>query len=122
MARPVSPLIKQATDNYLTRHTSDTRENMDNGEVVRCDKCGHEIRIGEFPFCPHGRGTALTIGDSIPGGIFIDNALGNVDGTARRYDSHSDIKKEAEKRGFTNVVTHVGTQGGDRSKHTTRHI
>ena len=20
-----------------------------------CDKCGHAVEIGEFPFCPHGR-------------------------------------------------------------------
>lgn len=22
----------------------------------KCDKCGHELKIGEWPYCPHGRG------------------------------------------------------------------
>lgn len=116
-----SPLIKQAQDNYVPRHTSMTRAD-DNGETTPCEKCGHAIRMGEHPFCPHGFGQVMTISDSIPGGIEIRHGLCNLDGTPRRYDSHSEIAKEAAKRGMTNVVTHISPPDSDKSKQTTRHI
>jgi hypothetical protein len=118
-----SPLIKQAEDNYIPRHTSTTKpEDADNGETTPCDKCGHAIRMGEHPFCPHGFGSVMTISDSIPGGIEIKHGLCNLDGTPRRYDSHSEIAAEAKKRGLSNVVVHVPKPGSDKSPHTTRHV
>ena len=38
--------------------------------------------------------------DSIPGGVWIEHGLCNPDGTARRYDSYSDIRREAAARGL----------------------
>ena len=35
--------------------------------VTHCDKCGAEIRVGEWPWCPHGAPT------------FIDDSLDYVD-------------------------------------------
>lgn len=60
------------------------------------------------------------IDDSIPGGLEIKNALCNPDGTPKRYDSHSDIKRAAEAGGWTNHVEHIPAKGSDRSKHTVR--
>jgi len=62
------------------------------------------------------------ISDDIPGGIEIVHGLCNLDGSPRTYYSHTEIKKEAERRGLTNVVTHIGTPGSDKSKHTSRWI
>jgi hypothetical protein len=124
-----SPEIRAAEDRYLPRATSDSKGDFDNGNMNVCAKCGHEIRIGDFPFCKgnpsdHGKGTPQAIADSIPGGLEVRHGLCNLDGSPRTYYSHSEIKREAEKRGLTNVVTHVPSQGSDKNKHnhTTRWI
>lgn len=62
------------------------------------------------------------IGDEIPGGVLMHNALCNSDGTPRRYDSRTEINREAKKRGYENHVQHIGQQGSDKSKHTTRWV
>ncbi len=62
------------------------------------------------------------VDDSIPGGLEIKNALCNADGTPRRFDSKSDIAREAKRLGWTNVVEHIGQNGTDKSKHTTRWV
>ncbi len=118
------PDIKAAEDRYIPRATSDTKENCDNGSTVKCDKCGADLHIGDFPFCPHGRGVSQAIADGIPGGVEIRHGLCNSDGSPRTYYSHSEIKREAEKRGFTNVVTHVASPGSDKNEkgHTTRWV
>lgn len=60
--------------------------------------------------------------DSIPGGMWIRNGICNPDGTPRRYDSFSDMRREAKARGMVNHVEHQGTKGGDRSRHTQRFV
>lgn len=60
------------------------------------------------------------IDDSIPGGLEIKNALCHPDGTPKRYDSRSEIKRAAEAAGWTNAVEHIGAKGSDKSKHTVR--
>jgi hypothetical protein len=62
------------------------------------------------------------VDDSIPGGMEIKNALCNPDGTPRRFDSHSDIKRAAAEAGWTNVVEHIPMRGSDKSPHTTRWV
>jgi len=87
-----------------------------------CDRCGAELQVGDFPFCPHGRGANSVIQDSIEGGIEIRNGLCNEDGSPRRYYSKSAIAAEAKRRGLTNHDTHIGAPGSDKSKFTTRWI
>lgn len=41
--------------------------------ITVCDRCGAELVIGDFPFCPHGRGTAAPFRDDIPGGLVVEN-------------------------------------------------
>lgn len=41
--------------------------------ITVCDRCGAELHIGDFPFCPHGRGTAAPFRDDIPGGLVVEN-------------------------------------------------
>ncbi len=90
--------------------------------TTKCEKCGHDIQIGEHPYCPHGFGTFGVQDDSIPGGILIKNGLCNPDGTPRRFDSKTDIKKAGEQAGYINVVEHKPPPGTDKSKHTVRWI
>lgn len=40
---------------------------------MTCEKCGQELKIGDFPFCPHGRSSSVVIGDDIPGGFRQEN-------------------------------------------------
>jgi hypothetical protein len=41
------------------------------------------------------------IGDTIPGGLMIRHGLCHDDGTPRRYDSMTEIRREAARRGYT---------------------
>lgn len=41
--------------------------------ITVCEKCGAELQMGDFPFCPHGRGTAVPFRDDIPGGLVCEN-------------------------------------------------
>lgn len=89
-----------------------------------CEKCGKELVIGEWPFCPHGFGANSVIADDIPGGVEIRHGLCNEDGSPRRYYSKSEMAKEAKKRGLVNRVEHVTNHkiGTDKNPHTTRWI
>ena len=87
-----------------------------------CSKCGKELVVGEWPFCPHGVGSNCVIQDSIEGGVEIKHGLCWPDGTPKKYYSKTEINKEAKKRGLTNLVEHVTPPGTDKSKHTTRWI
>lgn len=60
------------------------------------------------------------VDDSIPGGLEIKNALCHPDGTPRRFDSKTDIKRAAEAGGWTNAVEHIPSRGSDKSPHTVR--
>lgn len=62
------------------------------------------------------------VDDSIPGGLEIKHALCHPDGTPRRFDSKSDIAREAKRLGWTNVVEHIPSRGSDKSPHTTRWV
>jgi len=83
--------------------------------------------VGDFPFCKgnasdHTPGKFGAISDEIPGGLEIKHGLCNEDGTPRRYYSKSEIAREAQRRGMTNYVRHVGSKGSDKSPHTVRWV
>ena len=63
---------------------------------MTCERCGATIQIGEWPFCPHGRGTYAAIADDIPGGLVIEN-LGP---TPVRVYSHSQRRRIMAERGL----------------------
>lgn len=90
--------------------------------TTTCDKCNQELRLGEWPFCPHGMGNSNVITDDIPGGMEVKHGICNEDGTPRKYYSKSEMAKEAKRRGLANIVTHVTAPGTDKSPHTTRWI
>lgn len=89
---------------------------------VFCEKCGHEMEIGEFPFCPHETGSNSVNGDECD--VIISHGICNDDGTPRRYRSKAEMRKEAEKKGLVNHVVHVPSPGSDKNRfgHTQRWV
>lgn len=81
--------------------------------VVPCDQCG--TTTGRVLLRP-----PAVKQDSIPGGFWAENGICNDDGTPKRYDSHSDMKKAAKAKGLVNAVRHVPLPGTDKSPHTTK--
>lgn len=66
-----------------------------------CERCGHELVIGDYPFCKgdarnHVPSQAAIITDDIPGGQVIEN-LGHEELT---FYSKKAIVAEADKRGL----------------------
>ena len=94
---------------------------------MSCPKCGHELQVGDFPFCKgnaadHAPGHANVIADEIPGGIEIRHGICHENGEPRRYYSKSEMAAEAKRRGLVNHVVHIGKRGTDKSPHTSRWI
>jgi hypothetical protein len=89
---------------------------------MTCERCLKDSAEGEHGVfvCPlEPRKLAATIlGDECD--VTSRHGLCNADGSPRRYTSKSEMKREAEKRGMTNVVEHVGQRGSDKSPHTTK--
>lgn len=83
-----------------------------------CTECGEPMRRGIYTSAK----TNAVKADSIPGGLWIRNGLCNADGSPRRYDSFTEIRREAEKRGLVNKVVHQPDprSGSDKSAHTVR--
>lgn len=98
---------------------------------VVMEDCWEPITMEEQPACPCGGETERVwimgsansvIGDDIPGGLYIKHGICNADGSPRRYDSKSSIKRAAADKGYVNHVVHIGAQGSDKSKHTSRWV
>lgn len=84
-----------------------------------CDACGGTIEIGGWPFCPdHTPGHANVVGDEIPGG-FTQEHFGV---TPEKFYSKRAMALRAKELGLETFVRHVGEQGTDKSKHTSRWI
>jgi hypothetical protein len=85
-----------------------------------CEKCGKEIQVGEWPFCPHGFPiVGLSVqDDSIPGGETIENLAP----TPVTFHSRSEKRRYLKEHGIHEKVRHVGLQGSDKSPHTQRWI
>jgi hypothetical protein len=109
----------------------------------RCDACGrieydHIAPAEEKTFpCGNQTPTGLCMGtmerawiagshsSSVHGDecdVTVKNGLCHPDGTPQRFTSKSEMKREAQKRGFSNVVTHIPGRGSDKSKHTQRFV
>lgn len=117
---------------------------------TQCPACGHItvdvlLRVkdgkGEYvmPYCrqqvAEGRlcGTLVTRvflpsgassvhGDDIPGGIWIRNGICHDDGSPKRYDTYSSMRKAAKDKNMVNRVEHQPSKGGDRNKNTQRFV
>lgn len=87
---------------------------------MTCERCGAEIVVGEWPFCPHGFAiSGLQVrDDSIPGGETVEN-LGPQPIT---FYSKSEKRAYLKAHGIVEHVRHVGEQGSDKSRHTQRWV
>ena len=61
-----------------------------------CPKCGADVQIGDFPFCPHGRSGAAIVRDEIPGGQIFENGFP----TPQKFYSHSQHRAALAARGL----------------------
>lgn len=88
-----------------------------------CEKCGKEIRVGEWAWCPHGfperAGGVAVIDDQLPGG---PQMLENLSHEPVYVETKSQLRAEMHARGLRQHVRHVGEKGSDKSKNTTRWI
>jgi hypothetical protein len=42
---------------------------------MTCDKCGKDLAVGAWPFCPHEEGRNAIIPDEVPGGFWVENGF-----------------------------------------------
>jgi len=82
---------------------------------MTCESCGHQIEIGDWPFCPHGRGCCGVVSDSFRGGVTLEN-LGPEPVTVYSETERRRIMKE---RGLEDFVRHRPLPGTDKSALTT---
>lgn len=91
---------------------------------MKCEKCGHELQIGDYPFCSkdgiHLSGSNGVIADSIPGGEIHEHGICHADGTPRKFYSKSEINSALKEKGLSRWVEHKGSRGSDKSPFTTR--
>lgn len=69
-----------------------------------CERCNAELHVGDFPFCPHGRGHGTAIKDELVGG-FVQENFGPEPMT---FYSKSEMLKEAKRRGLEPMVRWAG--------------
>lgn len=63
---------------------------------MTCEKCGHELKVGDFPFCPHETGSQTVIGDEVPGGFWAENGFSEP----RKFYSHSEHEAALAAEGY----------------------
>lgn len=83
--------------------------------LTTCEQCGAVIQIGDYPFCPHGRGAGVVIGDE------MDQVIEN-NGTAHpiRFRSKAALKAHLDAHHLMPAVRHRPMNAGtDYSPHTT---
>jgi hypothetical protein len=68
-----------------------------------CERCGAIVHVGDWPFCPHQRGTFTVVADAIPGGLVVHN-LGPK--PVKVY-SHAERRAIMRARGLREHVEHV---------------
>lgn len=85
---------------------------------MTCEKCGQELTLGDWPWCPHGRsisGTTGAVDDTFIGGRIYEN-LGHE---PVFIESRSHLRRELKARGLEEFVRHTPVPGTDKSPHTT---
>lgn len=62
---------------------------------VTCDTCGAVMAVGEWPFCPHGRGVQAVHADDVPGGFVVENGFEQP----RKFYSKSEHERALKAEG-----------------------
>ena len=81
--------------------------------TTTCERCGQAMRVGEWPFCPHGVGHNSVLSDECD--FMVENGFPEP----RRFTSKADHRRALAEQGFELGVRHVPLQGSDRSPYTT---
>lgn len=81
---------------------------------MQCETCHRELLVGSWPFCPHGLGVSVVIGDE------MDHVQVNGLKHPRRFTSKQEHKRWLKEHGYRIYDTHEGDQGSDKNKFTTR--
>ena len=71
---------------------------------MTCDRCGHELQIADFPFCPHGSTKLAVIQDEIPGGQWFENGFD----TPQKFYSHSAHRAALKANGCQTAAKWAG--------------
>lgn len=74
-----------------------------------CDRCYVELRVGDFPFCPHGHSRVVSVDDSIIGGITVDNYGPNP----ITFYSHAERRRYMAEHGLAERETWAPLPGTD---------
>ncbi len=70
--------------------------------MMTCDRCGVELHIGDYPFCPHGVGHANVIGDECD--ITQENGFRHP----RHFTSKLERARALKEAGLHEVVRNAG--------------
>jgi hypothetical protein len=71
---------------------------------MRCEKCQHELHVGEWPFCPHGFSKGVSvIDDQIEGGPRFFDTMGHEDVW---IESKSQWRREVAARNLEHIDKH----------------
>ena len=91
--------------------------------MTTCDRCYRDTSVGEHGLfkCPlEPRRANAIIGDECD--VWIQHGICHDDGSPRHYTSKSEMARVAKEKGLVNLVKHVGSNGTDKSKHTSRWV
>lgn len=77
---------------------------------MTCEACGASLEIGDWPFCPHGRSSVVTVPDDIPGGVLVENYGPNP----IRFYSHAERRRYMQQHGLRETERFSPLPGTDR--------
>lgn len=86
-----------------------------NDKLPVCEEC----KTGQMVRLYNASSLGAVIGDDLPGGVMIRHGICNPDGTPKRYDSKTEIRRAAKKAGLEwghDLNRHVPTPGSDKNK------
>lgn len=69
---------------------------------MTCEKCGAELIVGEWPFCPHGVGMSNVIGDECD--IVQENGFRHP----RHFTHKSELKRALAEKGLEEHACNAG--------------
>jgi len=78
---------------------------------MTCEKCGQEVQIGAWPFCPHEKVSRQEYHeDAIPGGMLVENGVPEP----TIVYSHSELRRLRDKHGWQVKETWAPMPGTDK--------
>lgn len=79
---------------------------------MKCPTCKKTLKVGDWPFCPHGQTKLAVVPDEVPGGFVVENGFDQP----TRFYSHSEHERALAARGLEIRAKWAGPN----DKHLTR--